>query len=481
MFGKNPQGLGGMPTFGAQQFVSAGKRAQYDRKEYHWKGAYKLPVSPGPPDIGRLIPGSYLQQWLDDDGNLQEGELPFVMYKEHHNGRASCVCSAGPYCAVKDKALPCPSCGVFWQDHAIRKMKKANGDRTPGPERISLRDYFAFNWWDYGLYYQVPQLQRNGQPRLSQKTGQPYTEWVKGQPNDPRYHGYPFKWGHLMPWSVSSGYKDTLDTYTKIVANGCASCGGRDTIVTITRNCGNPQCKAVIYDSNTTLSPEQRAIIDYSRFQCPACGQRNFTTEQIQCKTCQNPKRASIFDVDLQVMRSSSQKGTAALHIVNYSEPRPLQVPPEVAAQIQPLDLLKKFAPTAPDDQNRIMGLGALQQNMAQPGYLGVQAYGQPMSGMPPQAPVAAPPGMAWQPPQGMPPQQPYAPVPYQQPPMAPPAMAPPGFAPAPMQMQQPQWPQQAPMQMQAPAFPAMAQPMLQPPAVPYEEDDQQEESESNE
>lgn len=522
MFGKNPQGLGGMPTFGAptisQQLVSAGRRAQYDRKEFHWKGTYKLPVSPGPPDIGRLIAGSYHQQWLDDDNNLQEGDLPFVMYKEHHGGkgRGSCICAAGVYFSVREKRLPCPSCDVFWQDYAIRNMKKANGDKTPGPERIGVRNYFAFNWYDYGMYYQVPEVdRRTGQVRVSKKTGQPYVEWVKGAPGDPRFHGYAFKWGHLLPWCVPSSYKDELDTYTKMIANGCVSCGSRDSIVTITRNCGNPACRAVIYDASSTLTPEQKALIDYNPFQCSSCGQKMFTVEQIQCRNCQSPKRASIFDVDLQVMRSSSQKGTAHLHIVNYSEPRVIQIPPEAAAQLQPLDLLTKFSPTPPDEQNRIMGLGAMQQNLAQPGYMGMQAqYGvqgmqpPPMMGMqqqpmqqpqyPQQPPMQAPPGMAWQqPPQQVQPPQwqhpPFPPSPAQYPPQLPPQQV---QQPQMPQMQYPQQPQQAygwpgqqqvpqmqqpsmaPPQgfappMQGPAFPTMGQPMQQPqqPAVPYDDE----------
>jgi hypothetical protein len=476
MFGKPP--ISGIPTYGAQQFISAGRRAPNTGggggREFHWKDTYHPPVAPSPSAIGRFIPGTYHQQWLDEqDGSLQEGDLPFYILRQHHNGRASCICSGGVYWRSKEKRLPCPSCDIYWEDYSIRSLKKANGDNSAGPKRISVCDYFAFNWWDYGLHYYSPRYNnKTGQPVINRRTNQPYMEWVRGEPNDPRYNGCQFKWGHLWPWYMSGTDKEELDAYTKEVSGGCANCGGRGSITTLSRHCN--KCGAVFYDANTTLTAEQRAVIDYTKCKCPSCGNVDFTVEKMQCSGCTSPKRASLFDVDLEIIRSQGQKNNQRLRIRNYSEPRPIQVAPDVLAQIQPFDLAKKFAPTPPEEQLRIMGIGAMRQNMAQPGIMG-QPYGTPSYGVqavygagvaapPPQmqmvpqmAPQMAPPGMSWPQPQ-MPTQQPQMPVQA-------PAFPPQQFQPVPMpSLGQAGWAQpQVVLQPQA----------QQPPAVPYDEEDQ--------
>lgn len=460
MYGKDPNALAGMPTCGAsltQQLTTSGAQAPRTPYNNYWADSYRPPEHS--PDIIRLIPGSYLQQEIGADGLSVDVTTPFIRYTEHHNGHAGCICSAGVHANSKDKALPCPSCAIFWEDRAIQNVKKANGDRQRGPTRMSRTEKFAFNVWDYGLYYYTPQVsKKTGLPYKNSKGEQQFT-WEKGVLNDPLRMGQAFKYGHLLPWPMGKTFKDTLNTYAKLVSNSCKSCGGRDTIVTMAKYCGNPEvgpdgtlaCGTMVYDAqNTTLTPEQRAQIDYQRHTCTRCGYTGFVVEQISCKNCSNASRASLFDVDLQVLRivppgaqqedniyGSKRGGVPFLQIINWSEPRQLQAPAEVIATIQPLDLLKKYAPTLPDRQNQVMNITGMQQKLAQP----------PVSTTPMTStmPVVAPPGMQW----GQQPVQQMQPMPQPQAMQAGPAMP----------------------SMATPSFPTMGQPMNLPagmPAIPY-------------
>jgi hypothetical protein len=432
-FGKDQGHLGSIPAYGRSgNFVQQAKtQARRPPRrggggQFYWKGCYRAPDNVH--DVVRLIPGRYSVSLTHDGENIVTEELPYVPFREHHDGQRGSICSAGPLWTNKKMAQPCPPCTIFWEDVRERQAKKARGDTTKGPNRMSCRDQFAFNVFDYGLYFEMPDVDRNGQMRINQKTQQPFMHWEKGNPNDPRYSGRPWKHGHLSAWPMAQTYKDMLVTRAKDIGKSCVNCKTLNSIESTMRVCGNPQCGQYIYDpNNCTLTNEQREQIDDYPYTCPHCQQTSYTNELLQCLACQNPVRASIFDVDLEVSRMGTKGQQTYLIIHNYSEPRPIQIAdPEVLKTIQPLDLLKKFAPTTPEAAAKLFNM-----------------IGQPHA--------APPPPMGMMPPM---PVVPMAPMPMQQPMMGQSPMAQPSYAPQP-----------APQGAVATAQQAAG---FMPPAVPY-------------
>lgn len=416
-FGKDQSQLGNIPAYGgtfAQKAKTQARRpARSSGGSFYWKDTYKPPEYS--PDIIRLVPGEYTVQVTHDGENIVQEVLPFFPFREHHNGKRGAICSAGPLWANKTKAEPCPACTIFWEDVNERKAKKARGDNTKGPNRMSCRDQFGFTVFDYGLYFEVPDVDKNGQFRMNPKTNQPYTHWEKGNPNDPKYAGMNWKQGHLQAWPMAQTYKDTFIEWSKKVGQSCNSCKSMDSLRTVMKICGNPNCQQPVYDpNNCTLSNEQREQIDYYPYTCQHCQQTAYVGEVVECSCCQNPQRATIFDVDFQVQRMGTAGQQTFLQIFSHSAPRPVQVAdPEVLKTIKPLDLEKKFAPTPPEAQAKMFNLTVVGQ---QPQAGQAPSMGQPA--MPPMQQFAPP-----NPPQVAPPQ-----IPMQQPalPMQPQQYAPP-------------------------------------------------------
>jgi len=460
-FGKNPEQLSRIVPFGGnlsqrarhlthsrQQSRSSGGGAPY------WMETFKVPQDHA--RFGRLIPGAYAQEISYDDKTTQTVTFEYVMFKEHFMGghvNRGGVCSSGPLFGNRHLRQPCLGCDIFWEDVEARKAKKAAGDRTKGPNRISTRDMFAFTWFDYGLWYHAPRYDDRNQPVTDQSGNQRY-DWVMGQDNDARYANCERKYGHLIAWPMGETYKETLLSANDYIMQDCTNCGQRGSIQFVSKNCS--QCGTVIYDATTSLTPETRTNLDSNPFQCQ-CGNYNFLTEVINC-SCGNGRRATIFDVDLQITAVGSKGQQTFLQILNRSEPRLIQVADQsVLANIKPLDLIKKFAPTPLDKQREYWG-SAVQAPPQQQQQL---PYGQPMMGMPPQAPPAQQYGQPMMAPPMQPPMQPGFAPPLQQvlnPPQLPTAVVP----------QAPPAPQLQPMQpMGAPPMIPTAPPAMSPPPMP--------------
>jgi len=474
-FGKDQGHLGNVPSFGGNFVQRAKTQARRPARKgggggFYWKNTYKPPEHQ--PDIIRLIPGDYTVAISHDGESVVQEQMTYVPFKEHHNGQRGGICSAGPLWGSKQNAQPCPSCVIFWEDVNERKAKKARGDQTRGPNRMSCRDQFAFNVFDYGMYFEIPDTDRNGQMRMNQKTNQPYTSWVKGNANDPQFAGKPWKQGQLLAWPMGGTYKDTLIEWAKKIGQSCKGCGSMGSIRTTMKICGNPQCSQFIYDpNNCTLSNEQREQIDFYPFTCPHCQQQGYVGEVIECSNvnCQQAERATLFDVDLQVQRLGTKGQQTFLQIFTHSEPRPIQVAdPEVLQSLQPIDLLKKFAPTSPEAQAKLFNIpmaGAPQQQaMSAPGIPPMQMQQPMQQQMPMQTPMQQ---------MQQPIQAPVVPpmAPTQQPLMGQPqpmVVQPPGV-PAHVQTLQPALPvpQQQLPQMAVPQNPQMQLPMGAVPAAP--------------
>lgn len=393
-FGKDDSHLGSIAGYGAgtfgQQAHQAAQRPRRSRGSMpYWKNNFDLSENPATPDTFRLIKGQYKQQLVNVDGQLYEDILPFHAFREHFHGSSSkgAICSAGPFYLDREKRQPCEGCEMYWTDYQERQAKKARGDQTRGPNRISMMDKFAFSVWDYGIYFDMPQVDRNGQFRMNPKTNAPYTEWVKAYNfNDPQYQGRQWKQGDLRPWAIGKTWKDTLVNWTLTIGLSCSSCGGQNSVYSKGWYCGNPQCRQLIFDpNNTTLSPEQQLEVQRSPYQCPHCGQKLFPHEEVGCHSCANPTRASIFDVDLVGYRQRSGNGNQTnLIITQVIGPCPIRIQdPEVLKTVKALDLPKLYAPTPLDVQQKLWGITtstAQQMNLPQP------------QGAPPQQQWAPPP-----------------------------------------------------------------------------------------
>lgn len=400
-FGKNPEQLGRVVPYGGnlsqrarhlaharQNRGSGGGAAPY------WKDTLKVPQDHA--RFGRLIPGAYVQPVSFDGKTVEQVTYEYVMFKEHFMGgrvNRGGICSSGPLFSSRQHRDPCHGCDIFWEDVEVRKAKKQSGDKTKGPNRISLRDMYAFTWWDYGAWYHAPR--KDGQGRIvTDQNGAPRLDWVMGQENDSRYSGCEWKYGHLLAWPMGETYRDTLLSANDYIMQDCANCGGRGVIQFVSKNCAG--CGATVYDAATSLTPEQRTQVDNSPHQCQ-CGHNGFLTEMINCGSCGNGKRASVFDVDLQITAVGSKGQQTFLQILNRSEPRPIQVQdPEVLKGIQPLDLIQKFSPTPLDKQAEWWGTGEQRQPAPQAPPPAPQMQ-QPVA--PQMVPQAAP-QMVQQPPQ---------------------------------------------------------------------------------
>lgn len=477
-FGKDEGHLANIPPHGGNFIQRAKNHAKRPARTGggsgrmpHWKDGFKPSLVY--PSLGRLVPGAYKQQVTHDGETVVEETFTYVKWREHVSKSSgsprSAICSGGPLFASKQKALPCEGCTVYWEDYRERQAKKARGDKTRGPNRMSCRDQYSYTWFDYAPYWKMPDIDRQtGQPRMNPNTNEPYYHWETGSVNDPKFAGKEWKQGHLLSWSMGSTYQDVLIMQAKQIGQHCNTCKGMNCVTTLMKICGNPQCGQFIYDpNNTTLTTEQQNAIDYDRYTCPQCQQTNYVDEVIECRNCtpqgHTPQRASIFDVDLQVQAVGNPGSQTFLQILTTSQPRPLQIQdPKVLESVKPLDLLKKFAPTPIERQRQIWNIQVRNAPI-----VGQQPGQPPM----PMAPGFAPQPMAQPVQQPMPtsvvspPQVPMQAPMQQQPPMQQPVQ--PQMQPAPVQGA---YPQQAPPATGQPGIPVQPQPQPAPamPAIPY-------------
>lgn len=455
-FGKDPNGAEGVVPFGGgtitqqdryrKQAAQAARSSKSTGSAPYWADTFKLPSDHS--RLGRFIPGAYAQKYTIDDENVLEQTLEYYMVREHYNGKRGGICSAGPLFRNKKMAQPCLGCDIFWEDVRERSEKKKRGDQSRGPNRMSLRNLYVFNWWDYGLWLKVPRTDGAGQVMVSRNTNQPFFDWVPAASQDPRANQYESKWGNLVAWPMSESYKDTLFKYMDMtIRHDCAMCGSQQTIVCYAKVCGNPACKTPIYDpNNCSLTMNERESLESEPYLCPTCNTRHFIDELVTCRVCNQysakPRRATLFDVDLELISVPSGEGKQTnLQILNRSTPRPIQVAdPRILETIKPIDLIKKFSPTPLSKQSELWNIPIVDKNATK------QASGAPsgqQGGLPSMVPGGMPatgqpsfPGI--QQPGGMPSAQPQ----YQQPVQP--------------QYQQPQYqPQQQPQpQYQQPTFP---------------------------
>lgn len=443
-------------------------------------GQYKPPKD-SDPDTIRILEGQYTVQEVRGEGDHAEivpTTLPFFPFTEHFDGRQqkSCICSAGPFAGNKKKANPCHGCDIFWSTREVGPDGKKKSDR------MSKQDKYAFSIIDYGNYHKMPQIDRQtGQIRKADD-GTPYYNWVKctGLGCDGCKAQCETVQGQTKHWSMGWGHYNSLLASDEEVGRSCVNCGGVDTITGRAWVC--PGCGDGIIDlATTSLKKEQVKETVDKEFHCN-CGFHGFLNEIIQCSHCTpqggSARRATIFDVDMQVKRVSSAKGDSdatQLIVVRWSAPRAIDQ--RFVQLAKPMQLDKIYTPTPLETQatqfavpasgvnRQPRNTGDISSGAANPPPSAFVPQGMPGMGMPQMGP----------PPMGPPPQMGQHPLGYQNSPiMQPPPMMPgmpqpmapaPGFAPP----QQPMYPQ-PPMQHvpQVPGFaPAMPAPAQWPGLIP--------------
>lgn len=360
-YGKDPKNLGTAGSFRQQanryqqQRDSSRKRGGGGGGAY-WATQYKPPVDDV--DTIRVIEGHYKVQQVVGQGKeaaLEIVELPFFPFAEHFDGREkkTAACSAGPYAGSKDKAQPCHGCDLFWSG----MERDQNGKRTQG--RMSRREMYVFTILDYGVYHHVEQIDyKTGGIRVNEQTNQPWMHWTKceGQGCSACQAGKETRRGATRHWALGWGHYTTLLDTDKQIGKSCSNCHSINSIVSIAWTC--PQCGDAFVDmTNTTMKAKEVDELVSKPVQCK-CGFNGFAQEIIECRQCTpaggTAKRATIFDVDMNVKRVQSANGgnQTSLQISNWSAPGPID--PHFKDFNKALDLATIYAPTPLEKQREL-------------------------------------------------------------------------------------------------------------------------------
>lgn len=369
-YGKDQSQLSNIPGYGATYSQKAGNATRKrQRKEGdggnrpYWVDTFKPQEMV--PTWCRLIPVECAVTRIDDAGNTYTETVPWFEYREHYHGRykKSTICSAGPLHFMKTRRDPCVGCDIYWSTPKASKGEK---------KVISKSEKYVFAVVDMSNFHKVAQVDREGHFRMNQETNQPYLHWVRctgyGCTNCPT--AYETRAGYIQPWAMSKAHFNALNAYAEGIGTCCVSCGGRGTIRAVTYNCAG--CGAVVIDTrSTTANPHQIRELVSQHYHCRACGISGYPAEVIQCSGCPSPRRATIFDVDINVMVTRTGEGDqTALILQNTTDPKPLDPQFEDLKQYVP-NLPMRFAPTPLPLQAELFQ--ADSGNQAQPQ---VRAYG---------------------------------------------------------------------------------------------------------
>jgi len=307
------------------------------------------------PDRVRLLPAEFVNVKVEDS-NLVEIVTPFFKYIEHFHGGIwkRVICSAGPWHFSRDTREPCLGCDIYWDDQYVN-------DKGEREAPINKRDMYAINVLVYGTFLQVEERDKDGAIKTN-NSGKPYYKWEKAKKNDPRIGSYKQKEGHVMHWPMGITHWSVLMDQDQIIGKTCLSCGSRKSIESLAWVCarrdenGNPICQhPKIEMDSTTLSGEEIDQIVQEKSTCPACGYHDYLEEMIACSKCGDARRATLFDVDLDVQRNTS--GEAQATILKIPEwYGPSAIPEELVQQAVPLPLNEIYAPTPIKIQQNMFG-----------------------------------------------------------------------------------------------------------------------------
>lgn len=377
-FGKDNSHLQTIPSFG--QATIEQQMALSDQKRrpggggggIWWKNTFHISDNPANPSKFRLLRGEYEQEY-NYQGQLATGTFPYYIFVKHYQSMGrdkpgkQGICSAGPLYMDKKHRKECYACDKFWEEYEQRQADRAAGGDGKHPNSMSLIDQFAWNVLDYGYFFEMPDVDARGQVRTN-KEGKPYMVWEKAlNTNDPKYQGKKWKEGNVCSWPISKSWREDIMSLNTVIGQRCGSCGTGH-ITTQGWYCGNAQCRQFIFDPlNTSMTTEQQQSLSRNPFQCPHCGLLELPYEHVICNTCQQARKANIFDADLwgfKQKNSSNSKGTH-LTFTNWTLNTPAFQTGQ-ATEIKLLDLPKIFAPTPLEVQAKIWNVPGARQAVQQ-------------------------------------------------------------------------------------------------------------------
>lgn len=430
-FGKDPNQLS-QAAFSntSQQMANAQRRTRTKRGgEPHW--ANNLELSDMYESQVRLVPGQFKVPRIDDAGNLYEEIVPWYEARVHYHGvlKRSSICSAGPFFGDRKRREPCVGCDIFWEDFQVRKdRERETGNKVKNPNRVSAGSRYVFLALDKGYFFKTEQRDENNQVQMNPNTNKPYMEWVKyvGAHQDSLAHGAEGRWGRYVAWPIAHDYFGVLNAWSDVIGQNCVGCGGQNTLRTHYWKCGN--CQNPLLDPATAgLDPKQIKDVTGKPNTCRACGATQYPVEVLVCSQCQQPRRASLYDVDLFMRKQQDANDRTQLIITRTSQPGPIEAHFHDLLQ-KPPDLVKKFAPTPIGEQQSLFQHGGQQQQPPPPPPQQWQGQQYPQQQYPQNfAQQQHPQGAQPVPAQAYAPQQPYV-AQGQQAPVATPPATPPGY-----------------------------------------------------
>ena len=301
-------------------------------------------------DLIRVIPGSYDVQIGHQNGDVETMNLEYYTFVDHYHAglKKSSICSGGPLNFSRTKRSPCIGCDIHWGD---RETDSTGKKRSP----MGRSEKYVFNVVHMVPHHKTASVDRNtGKVRKNEETGAPYYEWTActGRGCAGCKANAETRPGHRKHWAMGSSHFNMLTGEAAMkIASSCANCGGRKSIETqawICRGCGD----AVIDIQETSLSDAEIERMSLSRVKCPHCAHTDYLEEVIGCSGCSYPRRATIFDADIELKRASTGQGDVTVLVMGDYFIRPLD--PKYAEAAQPMDLPKLYAPTPMEVQERL-------------------------------------------------------------------------------------------------------------------------------
>jgi len=384
-FGKETAGLKRVGSFRESTHVSQSVRPKRTGGgALRWLDRFQPSVTE--PDKIRFIPGEYQYDRVNENGELESYLLEYERFTEHFDGKTktSTICSAGPFANFREKKDPCIGCDLFWEN------PKKGG-------RMSRRDMYSFTILNYATFHHMEQLDRlTGQVRINDKTKQPWMEWVqcKGRRCDMCTAGKETKKGHVQHYELGYGHFSQLSEYAEEIGKCCRNCRQKNVIEAVAYLCTG--CKDAVIDMDeTTLDDKDIKKMIHEDVVCPQCRHKGLLEEIITCRSCGDPKRADIFDVDLSFKRAQVDPNSnqTSLLFTGFGEVCPVDV--TYAEVAKPLDLSKLYVPDSLETQatkfKAQVAAGAPAQNQQRQPVPASQVT-QPYSPPAPQTQQAAPP-----------------------------------------------------------------------------------------
>ena len=353
-FGKNPQNLDNVGT--TQQQNAAFEASRNRGKGGGGGGGGGKPYfvdsfkpSMDAPDTVRLLKGSYDVSIGQHDGTLITTNLAWFPFTEHYHGtmKKGFVCSAGPFGSFKGKGQPCLGHEMFWADR--------NAGRKNGP--MSMRDMYSLGVIHYATYASVEQVDYGTGAIRTNNEGKAYMTWVRVHEHEKaKFAGKETVDARQLHWDMGYGHWNTLLEYDKAIGTSCKSCGGVDTVSMVVWHCsacGNP----IIEAASTVLSGIEIEALAKNPVTCAACNHHGYMTEFVNCRSCTEGARATLYDVDLKVKRVGDATGKShqtSLVVLGWSPPRPVDA--RFADIAVPNDLSKVFVPEKYEKQLEKIG-----------------------------------------------------------------------------------------------------------------------------